>query len=75
MTLVLRFLLIVAAFAVGITNAHAHAFGERYDLPVPLWMNLAGGSAVPEPASLGLVSLGALAFVGRRSRRRTPGKN
>lgn len=46
MTLVLRFLLIVAAFAVGITNAHAHAFGERYDLPVPLWMNLAGGSAV-----------------------------
>ena len=26
--------------------AHAHAFGERYDLPVPLWMNLAGGGAV-----------------------------
>jgi autotransporter-associated beta strand protein len=31
--------------------------------------NLAGVSAVPEPASLGLVSLGALAFVGRRTRR------
>src|SRR5262245_17592787 len=26
--------------------AQAHAFGERYDLPVPLWMNVAGGSAV-----------------------------
>jgi hypothetical protein len=28
------------------TAAQAHAFGERYDLPVPLWMNLAGGGAV-----------------------------
>ena len=28
------------------TAAQAHAYGERYDLPVPLWMNVAGGSAV-----------------------------
>jgi hypothetical protein len=28
------------------TAAQAHAFGERYDLPVPLWMNLTGGGAV-----------------------------
>src|SRR4051812_27486732 len=26
--------------------AQAHAFGERYDLPVPLWLNLTGGGAV-----------------------------
>ena len=26
--------------------AQAHAYGERYDLPVPLWLNLLGGGAV-----------------------------
>jgi hypothetical protein len=30
----------------GIGAAHAHAYGERYDLPVPLWLNLIGGGAV-----------------------------
>jgi hypothetical protein len=43
----LRFLLIIAAFAAGVTAAQAHAFGERYDLPVPLlWVNMAGGAVV-----------------------------
>ncbi|HEX2725017.1 MAG TPA: hypothetical protein VHN20_04260 [Beijerinckiaceae bacterium] len=27
-------------------SAQAHAYGERYDLPVPLWLNLVGGAAV-----------------------------
>jgi hypothetical protein len=27
-------------------SAEAHAYGERYDLPVPLWLNLVGGAAV-----------------------------
>lgn len=36
----------VLTFLVGISAAQAHAFGERYDLPVPLWMNLTGGGAV-----------------------------
>jgi hypothetical protein len=31
---------------VGVGAAHAHAYGERYDLPVPLWLNLLGGGAV-----------------------------
>src|SRR5829696_7560719 len=36
----------VVALVTAPTTAHAHAFGERYDLPVPLWMNLTGGGAV-----------------------------
>ncbi len=35
-----------SALIVGATAAQAHAYGERYDLPVPLWMNVTGGSAV-----------------------------
>lgn len=42
----LRFFLGVAALLPAVSAAQAHAFGERYDLPVPLWMNLAGGGAV-----------------------------
>lgn len=38
--------LLVLALQFAATAAQAHAFGERYDLPVPLWMNLAGGGAV-----------------------------
>ena len=34
------------SFLAASTAAHAHAYGERYDLPVPLWMNLTGGGAV-----------------------------
>ena len=29
-----------------IGSPQAHAYGERYDLPVPLWLNLVGGAAV-----------------------------
>ena len=36
----------LAAMLPAGTAAQAHAYGERYDLPVPLWMNVAGGSAV-----------------------------
>ena len=42
----LRFFLAVAALLPAVGAAQAHAFGERYDLPVPLWMNLTGGGAV-----------------------------
>jgi hypothetical protein len=34
------------ALLAATTAAQAHAFGERYDLPVPLWMNLTGGGGV-----------------------------
>ena len=36
----------LAFFGSGISAAYAHAYGERYDLPVPLWMNITGGAAV-----------------------------
>src|SRR6478672_2101547 len=42
----LRFCLAVTAMLPAATAVQAHAFGERYDLPVPLWMNLTGGGAV-----------------------------
>ncbi len=41
-----RFVCTLIALLPVATVAHAHAFGERYDLPVPLWMNLTGGGAV-----------------------------
>jgi len=41
-----RFFLAVVGMLPATTAAQAHAYGERYDLPVPLWMNVAGGSAV-----------------------------
>jgi hypothetical protein len=41
-----RAALAVLAVLAGTSAAQAHAFGERYDLPVPLWMNLTGGGAV-----------------------------
>ena len=44
--MVLRSLLALVTFLSAPTAAQAHAFGERYDLPVPLWMNLTGGGAV-----------------------------
>ncbi len=31
--------------AIGASGANAHAFGGRYDLPLPLWLNLAGAGA------------------------------
>jgi len=42
----LRAFLALLAMLPAATAAQAHAFGERYDLPVPLWMNLTGGGAV-----------------------------
>jgi hypothetical protein len=36
----------LAALLATAAAAQAHAYGERYDLPVPLWMNLIAGSAV-----------------------------
>ncbi len=44
--MVRRFFLALVAMLPATTAAQAHAYGERYDLPVPLWMNVAGGSAV-----------------------------
>ena len=44
--MVRRFFLVLVAMLPATTAAQAHAYGERYDLPVPLWMNVAGGSAV-----------------------------
>src|SRR5687767_10883601 len=44
--MVRRFFLAVVGMLPATTAAQAHAYGERYDLPVPLWMNVAGGSAV-----------------------------
>ena len=35
-------LAVTSGFAVG---AHAHGFGQRYDLPVPLWLYLTGAAA------------------------------
>ena len=35
-----------SSFLTGESAAQAHAFGERYDLPVPLWLNLTAGGAV-----------------------------
>src|SRR3954447_9263401 len=42
----LRFFLALTALLLAVGAAQAHAFGERYALPVPLWMNLTGGGAV-----------------------------
>lgn len=36
---------LVAAFACAAGRAHAHAFGERYDLPLPLELYLGGAAA------------------------------
>ena len=44
--MVRRFFFALAAILTATTAAQAHAYGERYDLPVPLWMNVTGGSAV-----------------------------
>ena len=44
--MVWRFLFALPALLAANTAAQAHAFGERYDLPVPLWMNVTGGAAV-----------------------------
>jgi hypothetical protein len=41
-----RLFFTLMALPLAATAAQAHAFGERYDLPVPLWMNLLGGGAV-----------------------------
>lgn len=42
-----RLLLVHVALSLAApAAAHAHAYGERYDLPVPLWLNLLGGGAV-----------------------------
>ncbi len=40
-----RSALATLAFAAAAGSAQAHAFGERYDLPLPLWLNLVGGAA------------------------------
>ena len=53
----------VAAFALCPAVAHAHAFGQRYDLPLPLWLYIAGASAA---VALSFVVAGLLA-------RRAPG--
>jgi hypothetical protein len=44
--MVRRALFALLTLFVGIAAAQAHAYGERYDLPVPLWMTLVGGGAV-----------------------------
>ena len=44
--MVLRLLFPLVTFLAAPGAAQAHAFGERYDLPVPLWMNVIGGGAV-----------------------------
>ena len=35
----------VLAFLATATPANAHAFAQRYDLPIPLWLNLIGAGA------------------------------
>jgi hypothetical protein len=41
------FPLAAAAFLIGVSGAaRAHGFGQRYDLPVPLWLYLFGAAAV-----------------------------
>jgi len=41
------FRLAAAALMIGVPGmAHAHGFGERYQLPVPLWLYLFGAAAV-----------------------------
>lgn len=44
--MIFRVLAALAPLLAAASAAQAHAFGERYDLPVPLWMNIAGGGAV-----------------------------
>jgi hypothetical protein len=50
------------------SGAGAHAFGERYDLPVPLWLFLAGAGAA---VALSFVAL-AIAFRADTAPGRTP---
>jgi hypothetical protein len=44
--MIARLFLALVAFVTAASDAQAHAYGERYDLPVPLWMNLTGGAVV-----------------------------
>src|SRR5687768_13020056 len=44
--MLMRFFLALITLLAGHSAALAHAYGERYDLPVPLWMNITGGAAV-----------------------------
>jgi hypothetical protein len=58
----------VVILAVGVAllagPAYAHGFGERYDLPVPLWLYLTGAGAA---VALSFVVIGF-------SMRGTPGR-
>ena len=52
---VIALTLFAAAFAFGVAPAYAHAFGQRYDLPIPLNYFLAGAAAT---VALSFVVLG-----------------
>jgi hypothetical protein len=68
--MVRRLFFALAAMLPAGTAAQAHAYGERYDLPVPLWMNVAGGSAV-----VVLSFLMAVWFLQPQTETRTPRPN
>src|SRR5688572_9382677 len=44
--MLMRFFLALITLLAGYSAAHAHAYGERYDRTIPLWMNVTGGAAV-----------------------------
>lgn len=52
------FILTLSCLALAPWPAHAHRFAERYDLPVPLWLYLAGAAAA---VGLTFVALAAFA--------------
>jgi hypothetical protein len=54
--------LILLLLGLSSTPAYAHGFGQRYDLPVPLWLYVAGAGAA---VALSFVVIGL--FVGGRS--------
>jgi hypothetical protein len=60
----------ILTFLAGVSLAQAHAYGERYDLPVPLWINVVGGSAV-----VVLSFVMAAAFMQPAKERATPQAN
>ena len=57
----------LALIVFGCNSAHAHAFGQRYDLPLPLGLYLLGAGAAVAASFIFLVVFGGAAAAHRRT--------